>query len=168
MIDQVLNVDETPRVDASSSAPRITTVAKPSSAANASHDGRFPIVGAVLLCAAAAMLGAAADHRFFQIPQPAPKVAFAEQGAVVLEAVLGQPAMKPEDATRLVGDTLHAVLEKYQRAGYLVVNVTHSADNQLLISAIPNGAVDITAEMRSDVARAIAHAASAPDAANRK
>src|SRR5437016_4939007 len=95
-------------------------------------DSRFLALGAAMLFAAAALLGAAIDHRFFQIAPPPPKVAFAEQGAVVLEAVLGQPNMKPEDAKRIVGDSLRTVLEKYQRAGYLVINVTHSADGQLL------------------------------------
>lgn len=125
-------------------------------------DGRYLALGAAMLFAAAALLGAAIDHRFFQIAPPPPKVAFAEQGAVVLEAVLDQPSMKPEDAKRIVGNTLRTVLDKYQRAGYLVINVTHSADGQLLVAAIPHGAVDITSEMRASVARAAAGAASTP------
>jgi len=129
-----------------------------------SNDSRFLVLGAAMLFAAAALLGAAIDHRFFQLAPPPPKVAFAEQGAVVLEAMLGQPGMRNEDAKSIVGDTLRTVLEKYQRAGYLVINVTHSADGQLLVSAIPRGALDITAEMRASVARAVARAASNPAA----
>ena len=129
-------------------------------------DTRFLALGAAMLFAAAALLGAAIDHRFLQLAPPPPKVAFAEQGAVVLEAVLGQPGMKPEDSKRIVGDSLRAVLDKYQRAGYLVINITHSADGQLLVSAIPQGALDITAEMRASVARAVTRAASDPAAAS--
>jgi hypothetical protein len=130
-------------------------------AVSSSADTRFPLLGTAMLCAAAALLGAAADHRFIQVAPPAPKIAFAEQGAVVLEAILDRPNMKSADANRLVGGTVRTVLDKYQRAGYLVVNVTHSADGQLLIAAIPNGAVDITPEMRTSVAHALSRAASA-------
>ncbi len=130
-------------------------------------DGRMPVLAMAMLCSAAALCGAAADHRLFQPTPPAPKVAFAEQGAVVLEAVLGQPNMPNDEAKRVVGDTLRGVLKKYQRDGYLVIDVTHSRDGQLLVSAIPSGAVDITAEMRASVAHAIAHASSSSSAGAR-
>lgn len=153
MTDHCLNLEQGDRAAA--------TAAK-GDAASSPADTRFPLLGTAMLCAAAALLGAAADHRSIQVAPPAPKIAFAEQGAVVLEAILDQPNMKPADANRLVGGTVRTVLDKYQHAGYLVVNVTHSADGQLLIAAIPNGAVDITPEMRTSVAHALARTASTP------
>lgn len=153
MNDQVLALDEVAKVS-NARAMKATR--------SQASESRYRALGAAMLFAAAALLGAAVDHRFFQIAPPPPKVAFAEQGAVVLEAVLGQPNMKPDDARRIVGDTLRTLLDKYQRAGYLVINVTHSADGQLLVAAIPRGALDITSEMRASVARAAAAAASNP------
>lgn len=167
MSDHALNGEGRGQASRDSTPQPATEAEIQGAGATPSADTRFPLLGTALLCAAAALLGAAADHRFIQITPPAPKIAFAEQGAVVLEAILAQPNMKPEDAQRLVGGTLRTVLDKYQRAGYLVVNVTHSADGQLLIAAIPDGAVDITPEMRSSVGRAVAHPASTPLASAR-
>jgi hypothetical protein len=123
---------------------------------------RLPLAGTVFLCLASALAGVAFDHKLLLPAIPAPKVAMAEQGAVVLEAVLGHPGMDAESARRIVGHTLSSVIEKYRRSGYLVLNVTHAPDGQLLVDAVPNTAIDITGEMRADVARAIALAGSAP------
>lgn len=162
MTDHALNVGDSGQPAVASTIPPATAGDAKDESTPSPVDTRFPLLGTAMLCAAATLLGAAADHRFIQVAPPAPKIAFAEQGAVVLEAILDQPNMKPADANRLVGGTVRMVLEKYQRAGYLVVNVTHSADGQLLIAAIPNGAVDITPEMRTSVAHALSHAASTP------
>lgn len=120
-----------------------------------------PIVGMTLLCLASALLGVALDHRFLQPVAPEPKIAFAQQGAVVLETLLGRPDLDADAARRLVGRSLSGVIEKYQQAGYLVMDVTYGADGQILVDAVPRSAVDITPQMRSAVAQAISHAASA-------
>lgn len=162
MTDHALDIGDSGQAAMGSTIPPATANVAEDSSMSSPADTRFPLLGTAMLCAAAALLGAAADHRFIQVAPPPPKIAFAEQGAVVLEAILDQPNMKSADANRLVGGTVRMVLDKYQHAGYLVVNVTHSADGQLLIAAIPNGAIDITPEMRSSVAHALSHAASTP------
>lgn len=122
---------------------------------------RMPLLGMALLCLASALLGVAVDHHFLQIAPPEPKIAFAEQGAVVLDSLLGRPDLDAASARRLVGQSLSGVIEKYHQAGYLVLDVTHSADGQILVEAVPRFAIDITPQMRAAVAQAIAHAASA-------
>ena len=122
---------------------------------------RMPLLGMALLCLASALLGVAVDHHFLQIAPPEPKIAFAEQGSVVLESLLGRPDLDAASARRLVGQSLSDVIGQYHRAGYLVLDVTHSADGQILVEAVPKSAIDITPQMRTAVAQAIARAASA-------
>ena len=126
----------------------------------ARSDDRLPIAGMALLCLASALMGVAVDHRFLQAAPPAPKIAFAEQGAVVLEAVLNNRDVDEGTAARVVGKSLRAVVDKYRERGFVVLDVTHSTDNQILVDAIPTTAIDITAEMRSAVGRALASAGS--------
>ena len=122
---------------------------------------KAPLIGMALLCLASALLGVAIDHRFLLPAPPEPKIAFAEQGAVVLESLLGRPDLDAAAARRLVGQSLSDVIGQYHRAGYLVLDVTHSADGQILVEAVPKSAIDITPQMRAAVAQAIARAASA-------
>jgi hypothetical protein len=126
---------------------------------------RVPLLGMALLCLASAVLGVAVDHRFLQPAPPEPKIAFAEQGSVVLESLLARPDLDEVAARRLVGQSLSGVIEKYHRAGYLVLDVTHSSDGQILVEAVPRSAIDITPQMRAAVAQAISRAASAAPAA---
>ena len=122
---------------------------------------KTPLLGMALLCLASALLGVAVNHRFLLPAPPEPKIAFAEQGAVVLESLLGRPDLDAASARRLVGQSLSDVIGQYHRAGYLVLDVTHSADGQILVEAVPKSAIDITPQMRTAVAQAIARAASA-------
>ena len=126
---------------------------------------KTPLLGMTLLCLASALLSVAVDHRFLQPAPPEPKIAFAEQGAVVLESLLARPDLDAVAARRLVGQSLSDVIEKYHRAGYLVLDVTHSSDGQILVEAVPRSAIDITPQMRAAVAQAISRAASAAPAA---
>ena len=121
---------------------------------------KTPLIGMALLCLASALLGVAIDHRFLLPAPPEPKIAFAEQGAVVLESLLGRPDLDAAAARRLVGQSLSDVIGQYHKAGYLVLDVTHSADGQILVEAVPKSAIDITPQMRTAVAQAIARAAS--------
>lgn len=125
------------------------------------REERMPLLGMALLCLASALLGVAVDHRFLQLTPPEPKIAFAEQGAVVLESLLGRPDLDAAAARRIVGQSLSDVIEKFHQAGYLVLDVTHSADGQILVEAVPRSAIDITPQMRAAVAQAVARAASA-------
>ena len=117
---------------------------------------RPPLYGIALLCLACAMIGVAVDHRFLQTQPPAPKIALTEQGGVVLEAVLDRPDVDQATAARLVGQAVRSVLSKYRDQGYVVLDVTHSGDNEVLIDAVPRSAIDITQEMRAAVTRALA------------
>ena len=122
---------------------------------------RMPLFGIALLCLASAVLGVAVDHRFLLPVPPEPRIAFAEQGAVVLESLLARPDLDAGAARRLVGQSLSDVIEKYRQAGFLVIDVTHSADGLILVDAVPRTAIDITPQMRAAVAQAISRAASA-------
>ena len=160
--DRTKDVGALPDVEGQSDPAPLTLGAGASSPGRTPrNEARLPYVGIALLCAASAGLGVAADHRFLQRVAPVPQVAFAEQGSVVLEAVLGHPELSSDAARRLVGQSLRSVIEKYRGAGYVVLDVTHSADGQVVVDALPNSSIDITPEMRSAVAAAIARASSA-------
>ena len=113
---------------------------------------------AAALCIASALFGVVLDHRFLQVPPPAPKIALAEQGAVVLEALLSQPELDAAAARRLVGESVASVVRKYQSQGYLIVNASRGTDSQLVVEAVPASALDITDEMRASVARSVSRA----------
>ena len=117
--------------------------------------GQVPLVAATLFCIAGTLLGVVIDHRFLQVPVPTPKIALAEEGAVVLEALLSQPNLDATDARRLVGESIASVVRRYQSEGYLVVNASRGSDGQLVVEAVPPSTLDITDEMRASVARSV-------------
>jgi len=116
-------------------------------------------LAAVLFCLASVLGGVMIDHFFLQTPPPAPRVALVEQGAIVLDALLNRPELDPPTARRVVGGTVESVVAKYQRAGYLVVNVNPAQDGEMVVAAVPKSAIDITDEMRTAVALAVSRAA---------
>ena len=126
---------------------------------------RIPALAALILCMSSALIGVAIDHRFFQPQTPAPRLALAEQGAVVLEALLNHPDLDPAMARLAVGQTMAGVVSRYQQRGFLVINANRGAEGQLLVESVPTSSIDITDEMRAAVAHAIAANAPANRAA---
>ena len=117
---------------------------------------RVPPLAALILCMSSALIGVAIDHRVFQPQTPAPRIALAEQGAVVLEALLNRPDLDPAMARLAVGQTVARVVSRYQQLGFLVINANRGAEGQLLVESVPSSSIDITDEMRAAVAQAIA------------
>ena len=122
--------------------------------------GQVPPIAVVLCCLASVIGGVILDHNFFQTPASPPRIALVEQGAVVLDALLNRPQLDASTARRVVGGTVEAVVAKYQRAGYLVVNVNPAQDGGMVVEAVPKSAIDITEEVRAAVARAVSGAVS--------
>jgi hypothetical protein len=123
--------------------------------------GQVPPIAVVLCCLASVIGGVILDHKFFQTPASPPRIALVEQGAVVLDALLNRPQLDASTARRVVGGTVEAVVAKYQRAGYLVVNVNPAQDGGMVVEAVPKSAIDITEEVRAAVSGAVSGAITA-------
>jgi len=153
-----LAVDDAVVVD-SAPLPGTLLATGPATPGSSAKRGHVPPLAATLFCLASVLVGVVVDHTLLQTPPPAPRIALVEQGAIVLDALLNRPELDPPSARRVVGDTVAVVVAKYQRAGYLVINVSPGQDGEMAIEAVPKSAIDITDEMRSAVARAVSGAA---------
>ena len=99
---------------------------------------------AVLLCLIAYVLG-------HQTASPARNIAFAEKGAVLLEAALDRPNRTEQQMKTEIAAPIRAVLRRYQELGYVVIDASRNDDGDMTIAAIPANAVDITNELRAAV-----------------
>jgi hypothetical protein len=124
-------------------------------------------IGRVLLCgdvpyAAVLILAAGA---FLAGEHAAPirdKVAVAEKGAIVLEALLARPNGTPQEIDAQLRQPILTVFRKYAARGYTVIDSSKDEAGNMAVVAIPPDAIDITAEVRHAVQAAEAHAATAP------
>ena len=121
--------------------------------------GNVPFLAVAIVCAGAFAAGRATV-------KPHDRIAVAEQGAVVLEAVLARGNADTAQIDREIRRPLTAVLEKYASDGYAVIDVSRNDQGLMGVSAVPRDAIDISDEMRRAVNLPAARtpAASAPAA----
>jgi hypothetical protein len=106
--------------------------------------GNVPFLAVAILAACAFYAGR------ISVNTP-PRLAIAEKGAVVMDAVLQHPDATPEQLERQVRKPILTVLQKYQAAGYTVIDASRDERGLMAVAALPAGAVDITPELRSAV-----------------
>ena len=112
--------------------------------------GNVPYLAVLILGAGAFFAGRATVH-------PHDKIAVAEKGAVVMEAVLQHPNATPQEIhegiARLgqVRAPIVRVLEHYANDGYAVIDVSKDEQGYMAVAAVPASTVDITAELRAAV-----------------
>lgn len=80
-----------------------------------------------------------------------PKVAIAEKGAVILNAVLANPHLSQEQLQELVQKPILSILAKYQKEGYLVLDASITENGLYTISTLPENNIDVTKEMKQAV-----------------
>lgn len=121
--------------------------------------GNMPYFAVFLLCASAWALG------LLMRAPPAARIAIAERGAVVLEAVLEMPQASTEELRARIEAPTRSVLQKYRDQGYLVIDASRDEAGHLLVAALPASALDITAELRAAVHSQLAAQETKPGAA---
>lgn len=82
-----------------------------------------------------------------------PKVAVAERGRVILEAVMDRQDMPKEKIIQEVLDPVKAVLLSYMKQGFVVLDSAKDENGNYSVAALPDNVIDITRELQSAVAR---------------
>lgn len=106
--------------------------------------GKVPYSVVVMLSFAMYLMG-------HQSARPAPRVAVAEKGAVILEAALDHPSASQETMRQIVAQPVRAVMQRYQQAGYVVIDTSRDDQGDMTVDALPADTVDITNELRTAV-----------------
>lgn len=106
--------------------------------------GSLSVFTTVLISAATAFAG-------YTLAPSQPKIATAEKGAVIMEAVLDQTNLTDESLKTAIQKPILKVIQKYRDLGYVVIDASPDEKGNLSINALPEGALDITAEMRAAV-----------------
>ncbi|WP_413215983.1 hypothetical protein [Paraburkholderia kururiensis] len=86
-----------------------------------------------------------------QTAKPAPRIAVAEKSAVILEAALNEPSASQEKLKQQVAVPIRAVIERYEKAGFVVVNTSRNDQGDITLDALPADTIDITNELRAAV-----------------
>ena len=86
-----------------------------------------------------------------QTAKPTPRVAVAEKSAVILEAALSDPSASQEKLKQQVALPIRAVIQRYEKAGFVVVNTSRNDQGDITLDAIPADTIDITNELRTAV-----------------
>lgn len=126
--------------------------------------GNVPFLAVAILAACAFYAGRISANA-------SPRLAIAEKGAVVMDAVLQHPDATPEQLERQVRKPILTVLQKYQAAGYTVIDASRDERGLMAVATVPAGTVDITPELRRavglpSVGEGRPSAASAPSSGN--
>ncbi len=82
-----------------------------------------------------------------------PKVAVAERGRVILEAVMDRQDMPKEKIIQEVLDPVKAVLLTYMNQGFVVLDSAKDENGNYSVAVLPENAIDITQELQNAVAR---------------
>lgn len=82
-----------------------------------------------------------------------PKVVVAERGRVILEAVMDRQDMPKEKITHEVLEPVKAVLAKYMKQGFVVLDSAKDENGNYSVAALPENVIDITQELQTAVAR---------------
>ncbi len=80
-----------------------------------------------------------------------PKVAIAERGAVILEAVLERHDATEELLQREVSKPVLEVLQRYADLGYVVIDSSKDDAGNYAVAALPSSVIDITEALRQAV-----------------
>jgi hypothetical protein len=80
-----------------------------------------------------------------------PKVAIAERGAVILEAVLERHGATEEVLQREVSKPVLEVLQRYADLGYVVFDSSKDEAGNYAVAALPSAAIDITEALKQAV-----------------
>ncbi len=89
--------------------------------------------------------------------KPAPKVAFAEKGAVIFESVFKRQDLSAATIDEQIKKPILAVIKRYVDQGYVVIDSGRDADGNMMVTGIPSGSIDITPEIRAAVNAASAN-----------
>ena len=106
--------------------------------------GDLPYSVAIMLCLATYLMG-------HQAATPAKNVAVVEKGAVILEATLDRPNLSAAQIKAQVSEPIKAVLRRYQKNGYDVIDTSRNDQGEITVAAIPPNTIDITNELRTAV-----------------
>lgn len=117
--------------------------------------GNLPYSVAIMLCLAMYLMGK-------QAATPARNVATVEKGAVILEATLDRPKLSEAQIRSQVSEPIKAVLQRYQKRGYVVIDTSRNDQGEMTVAAIPPNAIDITNELRAAVHLSVPKAATTP------
>ena len=71
--------------------------------------------------------------------------------SVIFDAVYDRPGASKELLEREVTQPILDYLRVLQQEGFVVIDTTTDADGRMSVSALPVGAVDLTAELRARV-----------------
>jgi hypothetical protein len=82
---------------------------------------------------------------------PVKNVAIVEKGAVVLEATLDRQGLSEQQLRAQVGEPIKSVLQKYQKKGFVVIDVSRNDEGDMTVAALPSNTLDITNELRAAV-----------------
>jgi septum formation topological specificity factor MinE len=108
--------------------------------------GNVPYLAVALLIATAFYLGLEISNL---TAKPAPKIAFAEKGAAILEVVLAHQNIPPAALDEQVKKPILTVIKRYVDKGYLVIDSSRDENGNMYIDGVPDGAINITAEIRA-------------------
>ncbi|RQQ88676.1 hypothetical protein DF134_19025 [Burkholderia stagnalis] len=110
--------------------------------------GKVPYSVLCLLSFVVYSIGYRAGH---ETAKPAPRIAIAEKGAVVLEAALNHPTATSAQLKALISDPISTVLRRYDAQGFVVVDTSRNDQGDMTVTALPAETLDITNELRAAV-----------------
>lgn len=104
--------------------------------------GNVPYIAVLVLIGGAFFLGMNIKE------EPIPRIAVAEKGAVILEAVLDHPNRSPERLEEEVKKPIVNVLNRYAEQGFAVIDVSKDESGNMQVAALPKDTLDITPLLR--------------------
>lgn len=119
--------------------------------------GKVPAIGALAFLMVGVFVGRQSVHT------PPLRVAIAERSALVFERSLALGLRDPAALKAQVSDPILDVIRRYADTGFVVIDAVQDDQGYYSVLALPEDAVDITAEMKVALDRAapVAQAAAA-------
>jgi len=110
--------------------------------------GNVPYLAVVVLATSAFYIGFETSNL---TTKPIQKIAFAEKGGVILNAVLKRQDISPAALDEQITKPILTVIKRYVDQGYLVIDSSRDENGYMQISAIPTGAINITPEIEAAI-----------------
>ena len=106
-----------------------------------------------VLCLVAFLTGRMwVDSPNAEVPNPGgkagPPIVLVEKSALVMQAVLERPQLSRAEIEQQIAQPIREVLQRYTARGYVVVDVARDEAGGFAVAALPEGAADITPEVR--------------------
>lgn len=118
---------------------------------------RILLAGNLPYCAVGILLvGAFYLGHLLSIP-PA-RIAVAEKGAVVLEAVLARAGESQETLEKEISQPIVALLNHYAAMGFVVMDISKDDAGNMTVAALPKEVVDITPLLREAIKKSASQA----------